>query len=195
MKRILSAILAGMALLLLLAGCASRTEETQHSDWSDDWLRVHRDLAIEHPADFRLDEISSAMAGSGMFYATWTAGNGRTITNAQGTEATAYDAQIYFLAKGNASAEKAESELSTWVEREKTFYETEEAYTLTAAGQTFWVLKLRKALSDNPYSRGIAAFAVHGTDTISVELLCSDDWTGDAEAVLKSFLGGFHYGD
>lgn len=195
MKSIFSAILAGMALLLLLTGCASRDEENQHPDWSDDWLRVHRDLAIEHPADFRLDEISSAMTGNGMFYATWVAGDGRTITNTQGNEATAYDAQIYLLTKGNASAEEAESELSAWIEREKTFYEAEETRTLTAAGQTFRVLKLRKALSDNPYSHGIAAFAVHGTDTISVELLCTDGWTGDAEVVLQSFLGGFHYGD
>ncbi len=195
MRRMMIIAAVCLTLIPLLTGCAARDDKGQHPGWSDDWLRIHRDMAVEHPTGFKLDEISSAMTGNGMFYATWTTGEGRTITNAQGAEATAYDAQIYLLAKGNETAEKAEVELSAWMEREKSFYETDESYAFTAAGQSFWILRLRKALPDNPYRSGIAAFAVHGTDTISIELLCTDSWTGDAESILQSFLSGFHFGD
>ncbi len=195
MKRILPAMLAGLMMMVILTGCSSRSGDEPHAGWSGDWLRVHRDLAVEHPAGFRLDETSSAVMGDGMFYATWVTGEGRNVTGAQGAAATAYDAQIYFLAKGNATAEKAESELTGWIGREQTFYETDGEPDFTAAGQTFRILTLRKALRENPYSRGAAAFAVHGTDTISVELLCAEDWDGDAQAVLRAFLGGIHYGD
>ena len=193
MKRILIFVLA---LALLLAGCAgAEAPEDPHPDWPERWFRVHPELGVEPPSGFRFNESNDVMAMSGLYYATWTAGEGRDITNPQGREAKVYDAQFYVLVKENDSTAEAQADVADWLEREAASYETGPVRTLTAAGQSWRLLPLTAPKSENPYHHGSAAFAVWGSRAFSVELLCAEDWTGDAEAALEAFLNSFHYGN
>ena len=192
MKRIL---LLCLLLALLCTGCSKPGAADRHPDWDTAWFRVSEDLGVETPAGFALNESNDVMSIAGLYYATWTTGEGRDIVNAQGREATVYDAQIYVLVKLHDSVKAAEADLADWMSREADAYETGEETAMTAAGQIFRILPLLKAGADNPYAHGIAAFAIHGTDAITVELLCADGWQGDPEATLEAFLNGFHYGN
>ena len=195
MKRITFYIML-LAALLLLTGCGS-TEPVQdpHPDWDEAWFRVSTDVGVETPSGFVFNESNDVMSPDGLYYATWTSGEGRDITNAQGREAVVYDAQIYVLVKVCDDKAEAEADVSEWMAREKSSYETTPETELTAAGQAFRVLPLIKGSEDNPYGRGVAAFAVRENTAITVELLCADAWTGDLESTLEAFLNGFHYGN
>ena len=192
MKRTITVCLMMLLAALLLSGCTARQDP--HPEWSADWFRMYSDLAIEHPSGFALNESNDIMSIAGLYYATWTTGESRSVTNGQGNPATAYDAQIYTLVKRCETTKEAEENLADWMKRERTNYETGEETVLTAADQQFSVLPLLQAQAGNPYRHGIAAFALRGTDAISVELVWSEGWQGDGQAVLASFLNGFHYG-
>ncbi len=178
-------------LLVLLFGCTA-TQTIEHPDWDNAWFRMG-DIAAAEPMDrFVLNESNDVLSIAGIYYATWTAGEGTAIKNAQGDEATAYDAQIYWLVKECDSEEAASAEIADWIAREANAYEVEES-ALTVNGQDYRVLTLQRALSENPYDHGIAAFGMHGSNAISVELLCRSDWDGDAEKALRTFLNGLHF--
>ena len=185
-----------LVIALLLAGCAgAEAPEDPHPDWPSDWFRVCPELGVETPEGFAFNESNDVMAMSGLYYATWAAGEGRDITNPQGREATVYDAQLYVLVKENETAAQSEADVADWLDREAGAYETGEVREPEAAGQSWRLLPLTAPKSDNPYHHGAAAFAVWGSRAVSVELLCAEDWQGDAEAVLETFLKGFHYGN
>lgn len=186
-----------LAVLLLCTGCSSLPEaQDPHPEWDPAWCRVAGNLAVETPEGFVLSEQSDAMAGMGIYYASWTAGEGRSVTNAEGQSATAWEAQIFVLVKGHETAEAAETDIADWLEREAAVYEAgPESSWSTAGGVTFRLLPLHRAGESNPYQRGAAAFALHGTDAVSVELLCTGEWQGEAEEALRQFLTGFHFGD
>ena len=191
MKRLWSFVLA---LALLLAGCAgAEAPEDPHPDWPERWFQDA--LGVEAPAGFTLHESNDVMAMSGLYYATWTAGAGRDITNPQGREAVVFDAQFYVLVKESDSAAEAEADVADWLDREAGSYSTGEPRDLEAAGQRWRLLPLTAPNSENPYHHGAAAFALWGSRAVSVELLCTEDWQGSAEAALEAFLNGFHYGN
>ena len=187
-----------MVLLLLLAvflaGCGRQEAVDPHPDWDASWFRVSEDLGVEPPTGFALNESNDVMSMAGLYYATWTAGAGRETTNSQGRDALVYDAQLYVLVKLHDSAADAEADVADWMDLEGQNYETGPEDSLTAAGQEFRVLPLLQGKESNPYQFGLAAFAIRGADTITVELLCTEAWDGDPEASLADFLGGFHYG-
>lgn len=185
-----------LALALLLTGCGSAAApEDRHPDWPERWFRVHPDLGVEAPEGFVFNESNDVMAMSGLYYATWIAGDGREITNPQGRAATVYDAQLYVLVKENETAAEAEADVADWLDREAGSYETGALQTLDAAGQTWQVLPLTAPRADNPYHHGAAAFAVWGSRAVSVELLCTEPWQGEAQAELEACLRGFHFAD
>jgi len=177
--------------LLLLLGCAP-PEPIEHPDWADDWFRMGDVVAAETPDGFALNESNDVLSIAGLYYATWTAGEGEPITNAQGSDALLYDAQIYLLVKECDSVEEANANVSDWMRRETGSYAAEHT-ALTIGGREWNVLILQEALSENPYAGGAAAFIAVGTNAISVELLCRPDWDGDTEAVLTTFLSGLHF--
>ena len=193
MKRVLSLALLAV---LLLTGCAAQTgPTTAELGWGEDWARVGALLGVEPLDGFTLSENIDAMGVYGLYYATWTAGEGRDYTNADGDEAQIYDAQIYVLLQQNKSADEARAALEDWIGRERETYEAGEALAETCAGQDFELFSLLQAGEDNPYTHGAAAFAVRDDWAISVELLCQDSFEGDAQTCLIEFLSGFHYSD
>lgn len=193
MKRAISlALLAA----LLFTGCAAQTGPTNEElGWDKDWVRVGALLGVEPMDGFTLSENKDVMGIYGLYYATWTAGEARGYTNADGDEAQIYDAQIYVLLQQNKSADEARAALEDWMALEKKSYQTGKTLTETCAGQKFDLLPLLQAGGDNPYTHGVAAFAARDDWSISVELLCQDSFEGDVQACLIGFLSGFHYSD
>ena len=179
---------------LLLAGCGQQRAADPHPDWDPAWFRVSPDVGVEAPAGFSFNESNDVMSMAGLYYATWTAGEGREITNSQGRDALVYDAQLYVLVKLHDSEADAEADVADWMDLEAQNYQTGDETALTAAGQTFRVLPLLQGSEGNPYAHGLAAFALRGTTTVTVELLCTDNWNGDPETTMTAFLNGFHYG-
>ena len=193
MKRAFSlALLAA----LLLTGCAAQTGPTNAElGWDEDWVRVGVLMGVEPMDAFTLSENIDAMGVYGLYYATWTAGQARDYTNADGDEAQLFDAQIYVLLQQSGSADEARASVEDWMARERESYETGEALTEPHAGQDFELLPLLRGGEDNPYTHGAAAFGVRGDWAICVELLCQDSFAPDARICLASFLSGFHYSD
>lgn len=189
---------AAMALLaaLLLTGCAAQSgPSSEELGWEDDWTRVGTLLGVEPMEGFALNENKDALGPNGLYYATWTAGEGEAYTNADGEDSRLYDAQIYVLLQQFQDEAAARSELGSWQEREQSSYRSDEMETATYAGQSFELLPLLQGREGNPYSHGAAAFAVRDSWAICVELLCRDGYEGDAQALLGDFLAGFHYAD
>ena len=193
MKRILMTVLVILA--LLLAGCSSAGKEPDpHPDWNPDWARVHPHLGVEDPEGFTLSETYDGLRSNGMCFAAWTAGEEKPYTDAQGKESKVYDAQIYVLVKICESDAEAQADLESWIGTEGSAYEARPEEALSAAGQTYRLLILDGPKDNKPYHHGAAAFTTCGTAAVSVELLCSEHWPGNAEETLSRFLEGFHYG-
>lgn len=179
-----------LAAAFLLTGCAGASGG-RDPGWEEDWTAMGDHLAIETPEGFVLNESNDVLSISGLYYATWTCGEGEAIVNSDGKDATVYDGQIYVLLK--ECGDTAAQEIRDWMDREKQSYEAGEQETLTVGGQEFQILPLIKGKSSNPYPSGIAAFAVRGGNAVSVELVCSERFTGEPRQVLEQFLTGFHY--
>lgn len=183
-----------LALSLLLTGCAG-TSGGRDPGWEEDWTAMGNHLAIETPEGFVLNESNDVLSISGLYYATWTSGEGQNFVNSDGKDATVYDGQIYVLLKECADGDAAAKDISDWIEREKQSYEAGDQESLTVGSQEFQILPLISGKGSNPYPFGIAAFAVRGQNAISVELVCSQRFTGEPREVLERFLTGFHYAD
>ena len=84
-----------LLLLLVITGC--RKQEDPHPEWGEELVRIGTVMAAEAPEGFTLGESNDALAPVGIYYVTRTSGAGRAVTNADGKEATAYDAQLYVL--------------------------------------------------------------------------------------------------
>lgn len=191
MKRIwILALLAA----LVLGGC-SRTDVPPNPDWDESWVRIGDAVGVEPLEGFTLNESNDVLSVSGLYYATWTCGDGEAYVNADGDDATVYDAQIYVLLEECRSAEDAAQAVASWIDREKQSYESGEIATEAFGTQKFTVLPLLSGSEGNPYGYGVAAFAVRGKWAISVELVCSERFTGDPQSALAQFLTGFHYSD
>ena len=193
MKRVISLALLAV---LLLTGCAAPSRPTNEElGWDEDWAQVSALLGVEPMTGFDLNENIDAMGIYGLYYATWTAGEARDYTNADGDKSQLYDAQIYVLLQQGKNEDEARTALEDWISRERETYEAGETRTETYAGQTFDLFPLLHAGEDNPYTQGAAAFATRNGWAISVELLCQDSFEGDAQTCLTEFLSGFHYND
>lgn len=189
---------AAIALLaaLLLTSCAAQAGPTnQELGWEDDWTRVGTLLGVEPMDGFALNESMDALGPNGLYYATWTAGEGEAYINADGEDSLLYDAQIYVLLQQLQDGTAARSELESWQERERRSYQSAELEIEAYAGQEFSLLPLLQGGDSNPYSHGTAAFALRENWAICVEFLCRDGYEGDTQALLADFLDGFHYAD
>lgn len=191
MKRIwILALLAALA----LTGCADSSAD-RHPDWDESWVRLAEYIGVEPLEGFELNESNDVLSMSGLYYAAWTSGSGQRFVNADGDEATVYDAQIYVLLEECRAPEAAEEAVGAWIVREKSSYGAGEAYTKSFGGQEFDILPLVSGSESNPYTHGTAAFAVRDEWAVSVELVCADSFEEDPGPLLERFLAGFHYSE
>ena len=184
-------VLPGLLALLLLFGCQARPDA--HPEWGEELIRAGDFMAARAPADFALEDNNDALAPGGIYYLTWVSGQGQTITNEEGQEATVYDAQLYLLVMGCENREEAEKNIQDWLAREQAAYTAGEPRALTAHGRSFTLLPLNGAREGNPYTHGAAAFGSGETYAVSAELLCRDTFTDDPAAILEQFLQDLHY--
>ena len=189
MKKYISILIL---LCLLLTGCGNSERPSQ---WADGWTEIAPFLAAEPMDGYTFQESADVFGLGGVYYATWTSGDPRDYTNAQGEETVIFDSQIYVIAQEFRSESEANTALAQWKAREQQSYECDEAYSLNVNGMDFTILPLLSGSETNPYGFGCAAFIIRGTNAICVELVCTDTFIDDPQAVLELFLNGLHYSE
>ena len=195
MKKAAVFLLIG-AFCLGLAGCSGPKPPEQAADgtaWDESWVTVGSVIGVDTPAGMDPRENNDALAVNGMYYATWSIGEGEPYTNADGEEATLYDAQVFLLLGGYKSAEEAEDTLTQWMEMAGSQYEVGETAEETHNGQNFTIITYSFNSEANPYARGASAFVTYRNYALSVELTCRQDFEGDAARLLAQFLDACHY--
>lgn len=187
--------LAGL-LCLALAGCGVALPPEQAADgqeWSEDWVTVGQLVGVDTPDGMVHRENNEALSANGMYYATWSIGEGAPYTNEDGEEAQVYDAQVYLLLGGCDSEELAEDTAAQWRDMAALQYDIGETETQTHNGQEFTVITYTFDSQTNPYARGASAYGVYRNFALDVELICREDFDGDAAQLLAQFLDRCHY--
>lgn len=181
--------------LLCLAGCGAPAPEAaaDGSVWDENWITIGNVIGVETPEGMTFRENSDALAAKGMYYASWSIGEGETIVNEEGEEAQVYDAQVYLLLSGYDDTGKAEDALKEWLDMADGQYAVESTASETYAGQAFTVITYTYTSETNPYARGASAFGTYGNFAVSVELSCQEGFNGSAPEILADFLEHCHY--
>lgn len=194
MKRIWIAALCLLG-LLGLTGCGAvpPAAAADGAAWSEDWVTVGNVLGVETPEGMTLRENNDALSAKGMYYATWSIGEGETAVNEDREDAQIYDAQVYLLLAGYDSTGKAEAAAAEWLDMASEQYDVETTGAESCNGQTFTVITHTYTSEANPYARGASAFGVYGNYAVSVELSCREGFDGDTPELLTDFLERCHY--
>ena len=181
-----------MVLVLLLTGCGSNARQ---ANWDEDWTVIAPFLAAEPMEGFAFGESDDVMGIGGVYYATWTNGDARSFTNAEGEETVIFNSQIYVVIQECRSEEEAQQNIAAWKVREKQNYQVSEEFGINLNDHDYTILTMISGNEGNPYGFGMAAFTVSGTNAICVELVCSDTFTGNHQVVLEEFISGLHFSE
>lgn len=195
MKKWMALLLAGV-LCLGLTGCGAplppeKTADGQ--DWEESWITVGSIIGVDTPDGMDHRENNEALAANGMYYATWSMGEGVPYTNADGEDAELYDAQVYLLVGGYQSDKDAENTLIQWKDMASLQYVVESTTEENHNGVDFTVITYTFDSEDNPYARGASAFGCYRNFAVSVELTCQQDYIGNTVQLLGEFLDHCYY--
>ena len=185
----------GMA--LLLSGCAPFSPKLEKEPVENkSHLLVGRHMEVEN-TDSRLILVddNSVLAADGLYYVSWGMGEPKPYENSDGDTANLYDATLYLLLGESKDETSAQKNMDTWLEAAKTTYEVLEETESTYNGQPYTLLAYNCISQENPYDRGISAFASIGDISLCVELTCQKDFQEDLEAILANFLEHCSYID
>lgn len=188
-------ILLGALLCVCLGGC-SQLPPLQAADgaqWSEDWVTIGNVIGVDTPEGAVLLENNTTLDLRGMYYAAWTIGEETPYVNADGEDASVYDAQYYLLLAGFDAVSKAEDALTEWRSMAASQYSVEETTEAVYNGQSFTVMTYTYRSADNPYQRGASAFGLYRNYAVSVELSCREGFDGDARTLLAGLLERCHY--
>ena len=138
-----TALWLGALLCVCLAGCAQPAPEkaADGAAWSEDWVTVGNAIGGETP-----------------------------FVNADGDDATVYDAQICLLLAGHDSAEKAQAQAAELLDMARSMYTVEDTAEAVYNGQSFTVITHTYRSETNPYQRGASAFGVYRNYAVNVEI-------------------------
>lgn len=195
MKKWMALLTAG-ALCLGLTGCGTVLPPEKAADgldWDKDWVTVGGIVGVDTPDGMDPRENNEALSANGMYYATWSIGEGEAYTNADGDEAQVYDAQVYLLLGGYKSTQEAENALAQWKSMAGLQYAVDGTTEASHNGQDFTVITYSFDSDTNPYARGASAFGIYRNYAINVELTCRQGFEGDAAQLLARFLDRCHY--
>ena len=195
MKKIAAFLLIGV-LCLGLASCAAPAAPKAAADgspWDEGWVTVGGVMGVDTPEGIDPRENNEALAANGMYYATWSIGEGELYTNEDGEDAELYDAQVYLLLSGHKSAQNAEDTLNQWIDMAQRQYAVGQTAEESHNGQEFTIITYSFDSETNPYVRGASAFGIYRNYAISVELTCRQGFDGDAAQLLARFLDNCHY--
>ena len=188
MKKYISLLIL---LCLALTGCGSE----QAAQWPADWVEVAPFLAVSPVEDFDFGESADTFGLGGVYYATWTNGEKRDFVNAAGESTVIFNSQIYVIIQEFRTEAEAKTGLNQWMAREKQNYQVLEEFGIRVNDREYTFLALESGSETNPYGFGCAAFTIQGTNTLCVELVCSDTFTADTQAVLEQFLSSLHFAE
>lgn len=191
-KRFLALIICAAALCLTGCGAEAPTEAADGTPWSGDWITLGNVLGVEelgHGLVFQTD-----LAARRMHYASWSLGEARSYTTAEGIETELYDAQLVLLLEAARTAKSAREKVDEWLEMAAEVYTVTGTAQETYNGKEFTVVTYTFPTSDiNPFTHGISAFTVCGTRAVSAEFSCQDTFEGDAGEILADVLEHCHY--
>lgn len=195
MKLNIKYILCFICMAMMLTGCSLTSsflekepvENTSH-------LEVGRHLEVNNTNEsLILYDYKEALAGDGLYYATWRIGDAIPYENSDGDTVDLYDAQLYLLLGEFTSNEKALENRDAWLERGKSNYNISEEKEIVCNEQTYRLITYTFKNESNPYARGVSAFSVYGNSAVCIELTCQKDFTEDLEAILTEFLENCTY--
>ena len=195
MKKRIIPLIVILCLLAALAGCEKYpAQAVDGTAWDKNWTMLGSAMGVEEPGGgLELVDNNLALAVSDTYLATWASGEPIPYVNADGDEMEIYEAQLYLLLLSREDAAGAQAAVDDWLAQEQQTYTVTDTRTETHNGQAYTVLTYQTRSDDNPYSRGAVAFGVFENYAVNVELTCMEDYTGDADAALASFLDGCHY--
>lgn len=195
MKSILKYILCFICMTLMLTGCSPTSsllekepiENTPH-------LAIGRHLEVNNTNEsLILYDYKEALAGDGLYYASWRVGDAEPYENSDGDTVDLYTAQLYLLLGEFTSNSKAQENRDAWLDRGKTSYVISGEKEIDCNSQTYLMITYTSQNESNPYARGVSAFAVHDKLAVCAELTCQEDFTEDLETILTDFLENCTY--
>lgn len=195
MKTNMKFILCLICVTLMLTGC-SRTSFLLDDEpiKNKAFLEIGRHLAVNNTNEsLILCDYKEALAGDGLYYASWRIGESEPYENSDGDTVDLYDAQLYLLLEEFANNEKAQENMDTWLDKGRSNYEVSTEEEIAYNGQTYLVMTYAFQNENNPYARGMSAFAVHDNLAVCAELTCQEDFTEDLKTILTDFLENCTY--
>lgn len=211
-RRIIALLGLTMTLSVSAAGCGAaggsantgtqsqdNTEsvpQTQASDTinEDGSINVGNYIIVNDPGDdFTLLQNTQIEGADAFYYAAWGLGEHEPYTDSEGNETELYDAQLNILCMECSSTSESTAIKYSWIEGGKNSYDEQSQEDVTYNNQSYTVLTYNCDSENNPYARGITAYAAVGNNAVCVEFTCSEEFQRDLPAILEGFLNGCHY--
>ena len=195
MKSYMKYILCFIFIILMLTGCSLTSSLLEKEPIENTpYLKMGRHLEVNNTNEsLVLCDYKEALAGDGLYYATWRIGDAKPYENSDGDTVDLYDAQLYLLLGEFTSTEKAQENRDAWLDRGKVSYGISDEKSIDCNGQTYLMITYTFQNENNPYARGVSAFAVHDKLAVCAELTCQKDFTEDLETILSDFLENCTY--
>lgn len=197
MKSAIKYALCITGLLLAITGCTSISSITEKEPIENTaYLKVGRNLEVNNTNEnLILYDYKEALAGDGLYYASWRIGDAIPYENSDGDTVDLYDAQLYLLLSEFTSAEKAQENKDEWLDRARSNYEISAEEDTVCNEQAYLMITYTFPGENTPYARGVSAFAVHGNSAVCMELTCQEDFAGNLETILTEFLETCSYSE
>lgn len=188
-------ILCFICLLMTVTGCSLTAPALEKEPIENTaFLKISSSLEVNNTDEsLILYDYKEALAGDGLYYASWRIGDATPYENSDGDMVDLYDAQLYLLLGEFTSNAKAQENQDAWLERAESNYEISAEEEIVCDEQAYRMITYTFPDEDSPYDRGISAFGVHENSAVCIELTCQKDFTGDLEAILTEFLGNCTY--
>lgn len=178
-----------------LSGCmmTSTTETENAAETASYPLSVGDTAQIKDPGDgYTLLDIQDSLTARGLYYAAWGVGEAEDYSDDDKT-IKLYDAQIYMIISTCTEESEAIETVGEWESTARGSYdvteESEVTYQLndTSLDMTMISYTYPEDL-DNPCDYGMSVYGTDGTTAICVEISCRNQWDGDGEKLIETFL-------
>lgn len=182
-------------LLMTVTGCSSLPSVIEKEPIENTaFLKVGRYLDVNNTNEnLILYDYKEALAGDGLYYASWRIGDAMPYENSDGDTVDLYDAQLYLLLGEFTSNEKAQDNRDEWIEKAKTNYEISVEEETIYNEHPYLIITYTFPGENNPYARGVSAFSIYENSAVCIELTCQENFAGDLQAILTEFLENCTY--
>lgn len=185
-----------LVLTLLLCGCAGSgmidnpKTMADGSAWDDTWINLGGRLGVEAPGEpFQLLSSNGRLEGLELHYASWVCGREQKLDK----DTCVYDGQIYLMAEGCGTPEKAAEMLEQWRgQLGDDFAVTAEA-AFPAGGVEYTLVFYDCLAAGSHFSRGVTALGVYRDLVLITDIGCVEGLELDLRQTIEQFLQGFHF--